>query len=928
MKKGLLSILAGALVVVGCQNYDDQFDQLESQINALASTVAGLSAVQSDLAALSAQVNSLSGAVDAAVDAALAGGLADIQSAIDALNAAAESASNNSDITQIAEDVDSVQDDLSELLAQSSVFTGNVVVATPATLDAFHAMGSGLAIVNGEVDIDVSSDMDIAKVQELVNFIEVTTGDYAYTAGSGVDTEVTFSNLTGTQSLTLDQEGGYMLENLESATIITLDDDSSVDVVHLGSLTSVTSLNGGTFTFNKATELHLTSLPRSPHTSLTLGVDEGGVIDMSSLTDLDADGDAERLNLTVQGPTNLTISTLTGDKSNSSVTATEVENFTVNGYNGAITIGQDVLNFTSDNVVSLTVSGDDLVSFSATGVLDPNDEDDEEGPAISLTNQSDLETVSIAGNTDSVVIGTATAGNGNLVSVTVAGSVVGAGGISIVNNSDLTTVDVSGATTDKLVIDGNSDLEELTIDFTTAAGNADEQEGTITVNDNESLTSLTISTDNVDNLSITNNVDLETIDLSGMSAIGAAATPAVYITGNDLNAEVADEEDEAFDTESGMDTAADYLEAVAAVGTDAAGEVHFDMVDSVIDSDGDESANDVADYIVWKSGTDAVTEGAFDETVEKRAFNVDLSVASGIQLTVDGVQVFHDGSNYGAVTMTDNQIIDKGNLLTNLASTRATDLGFTLDIVKGGNYTLPTVTFLNSVSSVANGEYFSNTAAYNLTTKTSYLTTYDEFTINIGGRSARVSIDGTTTSSVASDLADALQLAWGKKWATGGTSANFSFWSTGTGVDGDAIIETVSLKSSNSGSRAGADTIAITWERATSAQVSIVSSGARTESVVDWTYAGDSNATISEDLIIKMTEVTDGVISSGNATVIGGGITEITTNLLVNASAANTDTTTTIYPTDGRGDAVANEDGDEGVVTQAAVAAQDKIDWL
>jgi hypothetical protein len=53
---------------------------------------------------------------------------------------------------------------------------------------------------------------------------------------TGVDTEVTFSNLTGTQSLTLDQEGGYMLENLESATIITLDDDSSVDVVHLGSL--------------------------------------------------------------------------------------------------------------------------------------------------------------------------------------------------------------------------------------------------------------------------------------------------------------------------------------------------------------------------------------------------------------------------------------------------------------------------------------------------------------------------------------------------------------------------------------------------------------------------------------------------------------------------------------------------------------------
>ena len=32
MKKGLLSILAGALLVVGCQNYDDQFESIENSI--------------------------------------------------------------------------------------------------------------------------------------------------------------------------------------------------------------------------------------------------------------------------------------------------------------------------------------------------------------------------------------------------------------------------------------------------------------------------------------------------------------------------------------------------------------------------------------------------------------------------------------------------------------------------------------------------------------------------------------------------------------------------------------------------------------------------------------------------------------------------------------------------------------------------------
>ena len=284
MKKSLLSILAGALLVVGCQNYDDQFDALESQINALASTVAGLSQVQSDLSALAGQVNSLQSALSAEIDTALADGLADIDAAVASLEAATADVASAEDLAAVQTGIDANQTSLAELLAQSSVFQGSVVVNTPATLDAYHAMGDGLAIVNGSVTITVNAEMDIAKVQELVDFITVTTGDYSYTAGTGVDTEVTFQNLTGTLSLTLDQKGGYMLNNLESATVLSLDDDSTADIIHLGSLTSVTSLSdgsgAGTFTFAKATELHLTSLPR--YNPLTLSL-MGGVIDISAL---------------------------------------------------------------------------------------------------------------------------------------------------------------------------------------------------------------------------------------------------------------------------------------------------------------------------------------------------------------------------------------------------------------------------------------------------------------------------------------------------------------------------------------------------------------------------------------------------------------------------------------------------------------------
>ena len=91
-----------------------------------------------------------------------------------------------------------------------------------------------------------------------------------------------------------------------------------------------------------------------------------------------------------------------------------------------------------------------------------------------------------------------------------------------------------------------------------------------------------------------------------------------------------------------METAkAIYIDAVAAV-SGATGEVHFDNVNSALDADGNETS-DVADYIVWKSGTAAVITGAYTQTIEKRAFILDLSESAGYQLLVDNVQVLHNG---------------------------------------------------------------------------------------------------------------------------------------------------------------------------------------------------------------------------------------------------------------------------------------------
>ena len=941
MKKGLLSILAGALLVVGCQNYDDQFDQLENQISALSSTVAGLSQVQSDLAALAGTVNSLQSALSAEIDTALADGLADIDAAVEALEAAAADSASAEDVSAIADAVAENQTDLDELLAQSSVFQGNIKVSTPAMLDAYHAMGDGLAIVNGYVDIDVTAAMDIAKVQELVNFILVTTGDFAYTAATGVDTEVTFSNLTGTQSLTLDQEGGYMLENLESATVITLDDDSSVDVVHLGSLTSVTSLSdgtgAGTFTFAKGTELHLTSLPRSPSTALSLGVDEGGVIALTALTDTDASGDDTKLNLTVEGPTSFTIPAgVSGDKSGSTLIASEIGTLTTNGYDGAVTIGQDVLNFVSDNVVALTITGDDLVSVDMTGVLDPNaTTTDKEGPAVSLTGQGDLETVNIDGTTDTIVIGTTASGNGNVTSVTIGGTVIGTAGISIANNSDLTTVDISNATTDKVVIDGNSDLEALTVDFTAAKGKATTQEGTITVNNNESLESLTISTSAIDNLTITNNADLETIDLSGMTAIGATGTASVTIHSNDLTASKSDNGDDgttnvadgkagdlgSFTTTSGMDTAKAYLTAVAA-DADSKANVVFDTVDSAVSNEG-ASETDLGSDILTGALTQVlvltpkvVTTPAQDATKHKLAFGIDIGSGNttfGLQEPDGGnILVLGDETNVSSLTLDANETLAIAAIKRAAALTRATAYDLTLDAHSG--YASTGIIRFTTATSTA--EYGFNTTQ----SATVLRSASDVLKLTIDGKSVTTSIAATASrANIAEALAERWQAVYGASGAASYSESLFSVATTTAATSIDILAKT------GSGRRG--------FNKAYSVSVTPYTTvGASTTLLAEYgvTSSGSDNNTISGGLVVTLESNIAGVLLDAvkGYSVTRGSAASVVILSTTNKPVANVATTTTknIFPTDARGDAVLPESS----VTEVATAATsfNRVGWL
>jgi hypothetical protein len=675
MKKGLLSILASALLVVGCQNYDDQFTLLENQITALTQTVSGLSQVESTLSSLSGTVNSLSSTVSGlgdAIDTAVAEGLADIQEDITAIEAAVADVASSDAVEDLADAVASSQEDLDELLANSSIFNDNVTVNSQNTLDVYHAMGSTLAIVNGNVDITVSTGMDIEQVQELVDNIINVTGSFSYTANTGVDTEVTFSNLAGTATLTLNQKGGYMLESLTSATVVTLTDHSTADVVHLGALTTVTSLSdgsgAGTFEFDKAGELHLTSLPRYSGTSLSLKVKEGGVIAMPALKDVAADGTDARLDLTIDGPSSVTMTAFTGDVANSTLTLKNIASATVTDYDGNIVVGAGVVSFSTNNAVAISLDdADDLETLSVTGALDPNaTTTDTAGPDISIdTGHNDLVTATFAGVLGSIDV----AGAANLETLTISADLNG-DYIDIDGNNDLTSVTVTGAKIGNVTINANTDLETLVMDHTTDLASGDTG-ASVSITANTNLESLTWSADDVDSLTVTGNTQLATVNFTGLKDLGTSTAVTALVKENDIDATLAKDafdaatatvDTGAFTTTSGIGTLQTWLDvALAATGTKSI-QVYFDEVTAVQDQTS-ATANyaDAAhsdDYLSTKYNAIAysVTSAATGETIRQRRSWVMAPVENGLNalqtsvaattesvtITASGVQV-----NYG-----------------------------------------------------------------------------------------------------------------------------------------------------------------------------------------------------------------------------------------------------------------------------------------
>ena len=589
---------------MGCQNYDDQFDSLESQISALASTVAGLSQVQSDLSSLAGTVSSLSSTVaslGSTIDTAVSNGLADITADITALQAAVADVASSAEVSALSDAVAASQEDLAELLANSSVFTGNVVINNASTLDAFHSMGSSLAIVNGNVDIDVTTAMDIVKVQEVVDQILTTTGSFAYDAAGITVTGVTFNNLSGTQTLTLKQADGYELKSLVSAGVITLNNtwSSKIDIVDLRELTTLTSINGGSLDFTSAKEVHLTKVAFYPGGNLTVNTKSDGVVDLSALTDTNASAIVAPFTLTLDGPKAVTLSTIKGDASGTSkgaITLTNVETVNISNFGGTITLGSgvEVANLQDVATSPVLTAADDLTSLTIEGVTAYGKTYDVSGATaqaatkqtasfitVALNNtQNDLAKITLTGSMNSVTVNDTGVETLTLDALTAAT-------VAITSNDDLTTITSAASKFNDVTITANNDLISTALDYDTyttvvaSTGTADAK-GDLNVNSNTKLASLTVHVKSMNDLDIHTNAKLATISFPFLVAAGVGTTPDVDIYGNAFVASsVTDNYDAtaagveiithgatntgSYTSESGLSTLKTWLDAVVAV---------------------------------------------------------------------------------------------------------------------------------------------------------------------------------------------------------------------------------------------------------------------------------------------------------------------------------------------------------------------------
>ncbi|MEN8826299.1 MAG: hypothetical protein ABF273_08100 [Wenyingzhuangia sp.] len=321
MKKGLLSLLALALTVVGCQNYDDQFAELTGLVEGLATDLTALEADVAALNQLSTDLGTLSGTVDGLVTSLalvptddltqdLADLLANLQLAqddIDVIETALADLQANSvtqaDLDAIDALIDTAQEGITTLLEANASISTDVIINNTATLETakgyiqigvgtpnFYLLGgilnvdhtnlsateiteanaltakilsvAGNVTVNGAVNLPnlsaLSGNYDInGSVAPVDGSISSIAGNVTIDGKQG---NITFPGLTSlTGNLTVDGTVASVT-SIDLTSLVTVGTTSSFQGGDLDDFTNLQTANVGSYTITNVDNAKLTSL--------------------------------------------------------------------------------------------------------------------------------------------------------------------------------------------------------------------------------------------------------------------------------------------------------------------------------------------------------------------------------------------------------------------------------------------------------------------------------------------------------------------------------------------------------------------------------------------------------------------------------------------------------------------------------------------
>ncbi len=589
MKKGLLTVLLASLVLVGCQNYDDQFDDLNAQISALKSQVDGLSSLSGQVSSLGGTISGLQAGVAAAQAAATAAGtsadaataaangiaatdlsgleasLATLATDVAAVQASLATAATAAAVTALQTEIDAIESDLDELLTSSNIYATDVSVTSAATLDSALALGNKLNVLNASLTITGYASMDYTKVQTLVDRVNTTTGNIVYSAYSATGTEIKFNNLTSAANITMTQPNGYSFPKLTNAGTIDLKDDYETTVTNISFpvLTTATAIStdaSGDFKveFLYATNVDFGAMVTAPSNTISITTKKGATLDLSKWVAKTATGTYQTATVTLNGPASWTNGTAAGTFASTGLpgntvgahdgayTLTNVATVAIHNFRGDITLNTGITSFTGNNIVRVgTTSGGatitaatDLETVNITQIRD-ND--------TSLTAAQVADLAESANNTDQDLL--FTSAHAKLTSVTVTGKT---GDVKFTSVPVLATVDLTDADAFDVMASGNASMSSWTdassaedrtfinndlmtsvnLSATTKLSNTADKSQTVEVSGNAELASLTLGMSNISTLNVTDNDKLATIAAASLTSIGTGTATNVDIHQN------------------------------------------------------------------------------------------------------------------------------------------------------------------------------------------------------------------------------------------------------------------------------------------------------------------------------------------------------------------------------------------------------------